>query len=164
MTFQKIYFSMIFNDRGNPVQNLALWCNGYLTIVVSSRVANFTFWSQIFQFRIFWCTWLFLKIKNTSQKFVFSFYQSENHGLGKTLSEVHIVYKSLLTGVYDYAGCKEHCIGFTVALKGSNVFTNKKIHDSVLGEKMLLKIRSAFHARFLRVLIFIFVCLCMFYV
>jgi len=31
------------------------------------------FWSQFLKFRLFWCTWLFLKIKNTSQNLAFSF-------------------------------------------------------------------------------------------
>ena len=53
------------------------------------------FWSQILKVR------LFLKIKNTSQNL--AFFQSERLGSGKTLSELHIYYKFLLTGVHDHS-------------------------------------------------------------
>jgi len=42
------------------------------------------------------------------------FFQSEKLDSGKTLSELHIHCKSLLTRVYDHVGCKEYCKGFTV--------------------------------------------------
>jgi len=51
------------------------------------------------------------------------------------LSELHIHYKYILTGVWDYAGCKESCKDFTVALKFLGVFNKKQMYDSVLTEK-----------------------------
>jgi len=41
--------------------------------------------------------------------------------------ELNIYYKSLLMGVYDHVGCKEHCIDFTVALKIFSVFNKKQM-------------------------------------
>jgi len=61
-----------FRRSVTVVQYLALWRNSYLTIVVScSRWSRaglpiWHFWSQILKFRLFWRTWLFLKIKNSS--------------------------------------------------------------------------------------------------
>jgi len=82
-----------------------------------------------------------LKIKNTSQNLTFSFFQSERLGSGKTLSELHIHYKYLLTRVYDHAGCKEYCKDITVALKIFDVFNKKQMYDSVFrGKKLLIKI------------------------
>jgi len=52
---------------------------------------------------------------------------SESLGSGKTLSELHIHYKYLLTTVCDHAGCKEYCKDFTVALKLVNVFNKKQM-------------------------------------
>jgi len=43
-------------------------------------------------------------------------FQSQRLGSGRTLSELHIYYKYLVTRVYDHAGCKEYCKYFTVAL------------------------------------------------
>jgi len=51
------------------------------------------------------------------------------------LSEPHIHYKSLLTGVYDHAGRKEYCKDFTVALTIFDVFNKKQMHDSVIKGK-----------------------------
>ena len=51
------------------------------------------------------------------------------------MSEPHIHYKSLLTGVYDHAGCKEYCKDFTVALTIFDVFNKKQMHDSVIKGK-----------------------------
>jgi len=45
------------------------------------------------------------------------------------LSELHIHYKSLLTTVYDHAGCKEYCKDFVVALKMFDVFNKKQMYD-----------------------------------
>jgi len=55
-----------------------------------------------------------------------AFLQSERLGSGKTLSELHIHYKSLLTRVYDHAGHKESCKDFTVSLKCSIYIIKKK--------------------------------------
>jgi len=59
-------------------------------------------------------------------------FQSEKLDSGKTLSELHIHCNSLLTRVYDHAGCKEYCRGFTVALKMFDVFNKKQMCDHVL--------------------------------
>jgi len=65
----------------------------------------------------------------------FDFFQSERLGPGKTLSELHIHYKSLLTKVYDPAGWKEYCKDFTVALKMLNSVNKKQMYDSVIKRK-----------------------------
>ena len=46
-----------------------------------------------------------------------AYFQSDRLGSGKTLSELHIHYKSLPTRVYYHAGCTEYCKLFAVALK-----------------------------------------------
>jgi len=51
------------------------------------------------------------------------------------LSELHIYYNSLLTRVYDHAGCKEHCKGFTVALKMFGVFNEKQMYNHAITGK-----------------------------
>jgi len=56
-------------------------------------------------------------------------------GSGKTLSELHIHYKSLATRVYYHAGCTEYCKNFTVALKLTDVVDKKQMHDSVFTRK-----------------------------
>jgi len=60
-----------------------------------------------------------------------------NPGLdsGKTLSEQHIHYKSLLTRVYDYAGRVVNGKHFSVALKMFDVFDKKQMCDSVFTGK-----------------------------
>jgi len=55
--------------------------------------------------------------------------------LSKTLSEVHIHYKSLPTGIYDHAGYKEYCRDFTAAPKVLDVFNMKQMYDSVFTGK-----------------------------
>ena len=61
------------------------------------------------------------------------FFQSEKLDFGKTLSELHrpIRSKSLLTRVYQHAGCKEYCKSFAVALKMFDVFNKKQMCDHV---------------------------------
>jgi len=54
-----------------------------------------------------------------------AYFQSERLGSGKTLSELHIHYKSLATRVYYHAGCTEYCKSFTVALKMIDVIDKK---------------------------------------
>ena len=68
--------------------------------------------------------WLFL-----------DFFQSKRFGSGKTLSELHIHYESLMKGVYNHAGCTEYCKNFTVALKMINVIGKKKRYDIVISGK-----------------------------
>jgi len=65
----------------------------------------------------------------------YGFFQLGKHGSGKTLSELHIYHKSLLTRVYGHAGCKEYCKDFTVALKTFDVFDKKQMYDSVITAK-----------------------------
>jgi len=60
-------------------------------------------------------------------------------GSGKTLSELHIHYKSLLTRIYDHAGHKESCKDFTVSLKMFNIYNKKQRYDSVTGNENAYK-------------------------
>jgi len=46
-----------------------------------------------------------------------AFFQSKRLSSGKTLSELHIHHKYLLTRVCDHTGYKEYCKEFAVALK-----------------------------------------------
>jgi len=113
-------------------------CIQLTTVVVScSRWSRawlpiWNFWSQVLKFRLF-LTHLFLLIKKSQSKpgCLFYFFQYERLGSGNTLSEPHIHYKSLLTRVYDHAGCKEYCKDFTVALKMLDVLSMKQMYDSV---------------------------------
>jgi len=58
-------------------------------------------------------------------------------------------YKSLLTGVYDHAGCKEYCKDCTVALQIFDVINKKQMYDSVFtGKDILLEIGIAFYQCF----------------
>jgi len=69
------------------------------------------------------------------------FFQPERLGSGKILSELRIHYKSLLTRVYNHAGCSAYCKDFTVALKVIDVIDRKYMYDSVnTGNTMLHKI------------------------
>jgi len=119
------------------VQYLALRrnSNAHPTIVVScSRVVNLAFLKPDFEIQAFLTRLPFYENQNYQSKsgfLFFIFFQSERLGSGKTLSELHIHYKSLLTGVYDHAGCKEYCKDFTVVLKIFNVFNKKQLYDSV---------------------------------
>jgi len=77
------------------------------------------------------------------------------------LSELHIHYKSLLTRVYDHAGCKEYCKDFTVALKFFDVFNKKQMYDSVFaGKEIAYKNLSCILSMFLTSFI-IYFCLVM---
>jgi len=68
----------------------------------------------------------FLKIKKSDKIWLFlALFQPERLDSGKTLSELHIHYKSFLTRVYDHAGCTDYCKDFTVALKMIDVFNKK---------------------------------------
>jgi len=57
-------------------------------------------------------------------------------GSGKTLSELHIHYKSLATRVYYHSGCIEYCKNLTAALKMIDVIDKKQMHDSVVTGKV----------------------------
>jgi len=72
----------------------------------------------------------FLKIKKRQTKS--GFFQSEKLGSDKTLYELHIHYKFLLTRVYDHAGCKDIA---KVALKMIAVLNKKQMYDSVITRK-----------------------------
>jgi len=50
--------------------------------------------------------WLFMEIQKSQKKS--GFFQSEKLGSGKTLSKLHIHYKSLLKRVYNHAQCAEY--------------------------------------------------------
>jgi len=84
----------------------------------------------------------FLEIKKARKILLFlAFFQSDRLRSDKTLSELHIHYKSLVARVYYQAGCTEYCKNFTVALKMIDVIDEKQMHDSVItGTNMLQKI------------------------
>ena len=54
-----------------------------------------------------------------------AFFHSARLGSGKTLSELHIRYKLILTRVYEHVGWKEYCKDFTAALNMFDVFSTK---------------------------------------
>ena len=76
---------------------------------------------------------IFLKSKKTSKIIAFS--SSDGLGSGKSLSELRIYYKSLLSRDYDHAGCKEYSKDCTVALKLIDVFSKKQMYNSVITGK-----------------------------
>jgi len=72
------------------------------------------------------------------------------------MCQMHIHYKSLLTGVYDHADarCKKYCKDFTVALKFPMYSLRTKCPTVYSrGKKMLLKMGIVFYRCFCRVLI-----------
>ena len=74
--------------------------------------------------------------KNVRKIWLFlAYFQSDKLGSGKTLSELHIHYKSLATRDYYHAGCAEYCKIFSVALKMIYVIDKKQMHDSVITGK-----------------------------
>jgi len=50
--------------------------------------------------------WLFMEIQKSQKKS--GLFQSEKLGSGKTLSKLHIHYKSFLKRVYNHAQCAEY--------------------------------------------------------
>jgi len=106
------------------------------------------FWSQILKF----C--FFLEIKKARKIWLFlAYFQSDRLSSDKTLSELHIHYKFLVTRVCYHAGCTKYCKNFTVALKMIDVIDKKQMHDSVItGANMLLKIGLVLYRWFWRVL------------
>jgi len=131
-------------------QQLSLPNNGSLTqSLVACRVANLAFWKPDFEIQAFFDALGFSrksKIPVIIWLFLFYSFQSERVGSGKTLSDLHIHYKSLLTGVYDHAGCKEYCKDFTVALKITDVTDRKQMYDSVsIGQENASKLGIALY-------------------
>jgi len=63
------------------------------------------------------------------------FFQSKRLVSGKTLSEMHIHYKPLMTRVCDHARYKEYCKDFSVALKMFSLVNKKQMYDSVINRK-----------------------------
>jgi len=112
-----------------------LWINQSTGFTIS------LFWSQILKFWLIQRTRLFWKSKNRSQSLfenqnkIWLFFSRKELDSDKTLSELHIHYKSFLTRVYDDAGCKEYCEDFTVVLKLVDVFNKKQMYESVITGK-----------------------------
>jgi len=74
--------------------------------VTMTRVAILGFLKPDFEILPFFeHLWLFGNKKSQTKS---GFFQSERLGFGKTLSEMHIRYRSLLTRVYNHAGCTEY--------------------------------------------------------
>jgi len=97
-----------------------------------TRVANLAFLKPDFEIlACFEHLGLFLEIKKIQNIFL-ALFQLERLGSGKTLSELHIYYKSLLERVYNHAGCTKYLKDFTVALKMINVIDKKQMYDSVI--------------------------------
>ena len=80
-----------------------------------------TFLKPNFEIQAFLTHLAFFENKKYQPNFVFYFFQSERLGLGKTLSEAHIHYKSLLMG--------DH------ALKIFDVFNKKQTYDNAFTGK-----------------------------
>ena len=81
------------------------------------------------------------------------------------MSELHIHYKSFLTGVYEHAGCKEYCKDFTVVLKILDVCNKKQMYNSVFtGKDNASKNWNCILSMFLKSFDIHLVWLCMFYV
>ena len=98
-----------------------------------TRVANLAFLKPDFEIlALFDHLWLFLEVKKSQTKsgFFWLFFQSDRLGSGKTLSELHIHYKSPLKTVYDHAGCTRYWRDFMVALKMIDFIVNNtwKLH------------------------------------
>ena len=107
-----------------------------------SSVANLAFLMPDFENLFFLTPLAFWEIKKPEKSgFFLAYFQSDRLGSGKTLSELHIHDKSLVTKVYYHAGCTKYCKNFTVAVKMIDVIDEKQMHDTVITRKnMLLKI------------------------
>jgi len=93
--------------------------------------------------------------------FFLAYLQSDRLGSGKTLSELHIHYKSFATRIYYHAGCTEYCKNFTVALKMIDVIDKKQMHYSVImGKEYASKDWTCVISMFLTSFNVYFVCGC----
>jgi len=87
--------------------------------ILNSCVAGLPIW-------LFLTPLTFLEIKKVRKIWLFlAYFQSDRLGSGKTLSELHLHYKSLATRVYYHAGCTEYCKNFTFSLKLIHVIDKK---------------------------------------
>ena len=100
-------------------------------------LANLTFFeARSWNSGFFWTPLDFLEIRKPRKIWLFlAYFQSDKLGSGKTLSELHIHCKSLVTRVYYHAGCKEYCKNFTVALKMIGVIDEKQMPESAVTPK-----------------------------
>ena len=81
------------------------------------------------------------------------FFQWERLGSGKTWSELHIHYKSLLKRVYNHAGCTKYWNYVTVVPKLIDVIDKKQTyHNVITRKKIYLKSGTVLHQCFWRVL------------
>ena len=113
------------------------------------------FWSKVLEFWLFWKP--FAGKKNRQ---ITGFFHLERLDSGKTLSELHIHYKSFLMRVYEHAEYTESWKGLTVPLKIIDVIHKKQAYDSAItGKKVLLKIGIVLYRCFWRVITFM---LCLF--
>jgi len=123
--------------------------------ILNSCVAGlpiWLFWSQILKFWLFGTPLAFLQIKKSQKIWL---------GSGKTLSVLHIHYKSLSTRVCYHAGCTEYCKNFTSALKMIDVIDEEQMHGSVItGKEYASKDWTCVISMFLTSLNVCFVCGC----
>jgi len=77
------------------------------------------------------------KYQSKSDFFFLIFFSLKGSALAKHSLELHIHYKSLVTGVYDHAGCKEYCKDFTVLLKNFDIKTT--VRQCICGERKCFK-------------------------
>jgi len=96
------------------------------------RVANLFFLKPYFEILAFLNAFGFFGNQQKANLAFSGFFQSERLGSGKTLSELHIHYKSLLKRVYNHAECAEYWKNFIFALKVINVIDKKQMYDSVI--------------------------------
>jgi len=100
-------------------------------LILNSRVANLAYLKPDFEILAFLTHFAFFENQNKPNEIWWLFFHSEKLGSGKTLSEPHIHYKSLLTRVYGHARCTEYCKDFTVGLTVFIVCNKKQMYDSV---------------------------------
>ena len=89
--------------------------SGLLQSLVACKVANLAFLTPNFEFLDFLTHLAFFENQEYQSKsgFIFyNFFSLKGLASGKTLSELHIHYKSSLMWVYDHSGCKEYCKRF----------------------------------------------------
>ena len=99
-----IVFYIALLSFKNPTSSLLKWYNFFQGCQLGSFETRF--WNSGF----FWRPWLFWKSRKARQILAFSgLFSVGKAWLGKTLSELHIHHKSLLTKVYGHdAWCKEY--------------------------------------------------------
>jgi len=104
-----------------------MWQHMFIKSCSCGRAANLALSKPAFENQAFLTHLTFFGHKKIQAKS--GFFAVAKLGSGKTLSGLHIYYKSLVSRVYDHAGCTECFKDFTVAQKMIDVFNQKQTYN-----------------------------------